>query len=519
MADGEPADRATLTRQVRVRAAHRGAVTRLQNQLDEVLPMADVNRLRQLRQSLTTKMEILARMDEEILALVDEDQVEGEIEQSDFVREKAELAVITIDEALTSLPMRTSSKKRTPSIRDSSSSPTSDADDINPKKRTPSNCNSSSSDADDINPILKDTAPPRSSASATTENPSVTFQPFNFQPSVTSTSLSSTPWTFTFPSISSLRDSLPAVTSSPPSNGTLTAKGEHSSGTLAQIHGEYIPSVCPTYITSDSMHGSITMTSPSDSRAYRPSLAYDPLSSMPTARASGPLPTIPEMTVPRGPPPLIPSTVHGAEGLPPDVHPQYTSLPTTDATASAHVTTYSAPSHASLNPSTYLTTPLMAHTQTVAPGLNMSTIAPGACTSSAGSQVRVTDQYQGLSAASSTAPTLSLPIGLTHTPMAPMSTGVAYYPTHVVPTTTPYNPIGTSAPHVKLPKLSLKRFNGDLTKWTTFWDSFSSSIHGNPALSRIDKFNYLISLLESTAAEAIAGLTPTDANYEEAVSV
>ena len=72
--------------------------------------------------------------------------------------------------------------------------------------------------------------------------------------------------------------------------------------------------------------------------------------------------------------------------------------------------------------------------------------------------------------------------------------------------------------HVKLPKLTMKRFNGDLTKWTTFWDSFSSSVHVNTALSGIDKFNYLISLLELTAAEAIAGLTSTEANYEEAVA-
>ena len=67
----------------------------------------------------------------------------------------------------------------------------------------------------------------------------------------------------------------------------------------------------------------------------------------------------------------------------------------------------------------------------------------------------------------------------------------------------------------------MKKFNGDLTKWTTFWDSFSSSIDNNPAFSGIDKFNYLISLLELTVAEAIAGLTPTNANYiihEEAVA-
>lgn len=69
------------------------------------------------------------------------------------------------------------------------------------------------------------------------------------------------------------------------------------------------------------------------------------------------------------------------------------------------------------------------------------------------------------------------------------------------------------SPHVKLPKLSPKKFNGDLTKWTTFWDTFESAVHKNPALTNIDKFSYLISLLESTAADAIAGLTLTSANY------
>ena len=71
---------------------------------------------------------------------------------------------------------------------------------------------------------------------------------------------------------------------------------------------------------------------------------------------------------------------------------------------------------------------------------------------------------------------------------------------------------------VKLPKLSIRRFNGDLTKWVTFWDSFNSSIHTNPTLSSVDKFNYLTSLLEFAAAKAIAGLTLTAANYDEAIA-
>ena len=69
-------------------------------------------------------------------------------------------------------------------------------------------------------------------------------------------------------------------------------------------------------------------------------------------------------------------------------------------------------------------------------------------------------------------------------------------------------PARAPEPNVRLPKLSIKPFNGDITQWTTFWDSFKSAIHENPALSDIDKFNYLRSLLERSAKESIAGLNP-----------
>ena len=71
---------------------------------------------------------------------------------------------------------------------------------------------------------------------------------------------------------------------------------------------------------------------------------------------------------------------------------------------------------------------------------------------------------------------------------------------------------------VKLPKLMLKAFNGDITTWTSFWDSYESAIRKNP-LSDIDKFNYLNSLLERSAREAVSGLTLTSANYREAISI
>ena len=46
-------------------------------------------------------------------------------------------------------------------------------------------------------------------------------------------------------------------------------------------------------------------------------------------------------------------------------------------------------------------------------------------------------------------------------------------------------------------------------------DTFESAVHNNPVPSDIDKFNYVTSLF---ASEAIAGLTLTAANYDEAVA-
>lgn len=90
---------------------------------------------------------------------------------------------------------------------------------------------------------------------------------------------------------------------------------------------------------------------------------------------------------------------------------------------------------------------------------------------------------------------------------------------HVSSNASPKNLVHDVEPQIKLPKLVLKKFNGDITKWCSFWDSFEAAIHKNSKLAAIDKFNYLNSLLEKTASEAIAGLAITNANYEEAISI
>ena len=71
----------------------------------------------------------------------------------------------------------------------------------------------------------------------------------------------------------------------------------------------------------------------------------------------------------------------------------------------------------------------------------------------------------------------------------------------------------------KLPKLQLPKFAGDITKFRTFWDSFNSAIHCNDELSAIDKFNNLKALLEGPAAQAIQGLTLSEANYMAAIEL
>ena len=63
--------------------------------------------------------------------------------------------------------------------------------------------------------------------------------------------------------------------------------------------------------------------------------------------------------------------------------------------------------------------------------------------------------------------------------------------------------VGQGYAKIRLPKLTMPRFKGELTKWNTFWDSFNASIHENDDISTIDKFNYLNSLLEGNAARAI----------------
>ena len=71
----------------------------------------------------------------------------------------------------------------------------------------------------------------------------------------------------------------------------------------------------------------------------------------------------------------------------------------------------------------------------------------------------------------------------------------------------------------RLPKLTLPKFSGDVTKWTTFWDSFKSAVDENSQLTPIDKFNYLYSPLEGNALRCVKGLQLSTDNYGSALEL
>ena len=80
-------------------------------------------------------------------------------------------------------------------------------------------------------------------------------------------------------------------------------------------------------------------------------------------------------------------------------------------------------------------------------------------------------------------------------------------------------PISQPKPMPKLPKLIIPKFNGDVKRFRSFWDSFDSAINKNPSMSAVDKFNYLHTLLEGTAARSIQGLALSEANYPAAIGI
>ena len=71
---------------------------------------------------------------------------------------------------------------------------------------------------------------------------------------------------------------------------------------------------------------------------------------------------------------------------------------------------------------------------------------------------------------------------------------------------------------VKLPKLNLPMFDGNILHWRTFWEQFCVSIHGRSYLADSDKLVYLQQSLKNCSAKSsIEGLSRSGEYYVEAV--
>ena len=76
----------------------------------------------------------------------------------------------------------------------------------------------------------------------------------------------------------------------------------------------------------------------------------------------------------------------------------------------------------------------------------------------------------------------------------------------------------TDSMGVKLPKLDVPTFDGNLIHWKQFWEQFSVSVHDRSNLSNAETIVYLQHAIKGgSARNAIEGLSHSGDNYDEAV--
>ena len=76
----------------------------------------------------------------------------------------------------------------------------------------------------------------------------------------------------------------------------------------------------------------------------------------------------------------------------------------------------------------------------------------------------------------------------------------------------------SSARSIKLPKIDIPSFNGDVIGWRTFWEQFNVSVHSQSDVSKPEKLVYLRQSLKSGSAKnVIEGLLKTSDDYDEAI--
>ncbi|XP_055604177.1 uncharacterized protein LOC129752419 [Uranotaenia lowii] len=71
---------------------------------------------------------------------------------------------------------------------------------------------------------------------------------------------------------------------------------------------------------------------------------------------------------------------------------------------------------------------------------------------------------------------------------------------------------------LKLPRMTLPVFSGNILEWQSFYDLFDSAVHKNPALTDSQRLYFLKTNLEGEAATLLSHLRIEDANYAPALA-
>ena len=71
---------------------------------------------------------------------------------------------------------------------------------------------------------------------------------------------------------------------------------------------------------------------------------------------------------------------------------------------------------------------------------------------------------------------------------------------------------------VKLPKLDVPTFSGNILQWLTFWEQFSVAIHDGMDVTKPQKMAYLCQALKhGSVRNMVEGLSRTGEQYDEAI--
>ncbi|KAL5474873.1 hypothetical protein EMCRGX_G026896 [Ephydatia muelleri] len=92
-----------LTKKKRIRAGHRASVTRIIAQVQQALESEELNssKLKQQLQTLREKVDVLRKLHSDILSALETEDITGDIEQADIVKETLESTILDLDAALT----------------------------------------------------------------------------------------------------------------------------------------------------------------------------------------------------------------------------------------------------------------------------------------------------------------------------------------------------------------------------------------------------------------------------------